>query len=143
MANQVYNQIASDEMKQFGLPLSVSAMSKLSQWPMLQSLGFHGHLKDAKAQFHGLGDFKKQMQMYSNTHFILKAAWQVIQQLVPVNLEVLKNMYHDPTLGNVGKLFQSIHGFGQVFGLSGAVLQDVSQLKSKVSSTDDLLSDEL
>jgi hypothetical protein len=126
--------IASGYLSSFERPISVSVMSKAQSWPFLQQLGFAGSLTHTGNTFHGLSDFKTQMAKYSSTSAILQAAWRVIKQIVPNNPQVMALMYTDPALGQVGKDFQSLSNFGQVFAVSPSELKSPSIIASKVSS---------
>lgn len=134
MANgQIHEGIASDVLQQFNMPLSVSSMTKLQQFPMLQQLSFNGQLSSMNDTFHGVKDFTLQMDLYSSYHPILTAAWKLIKGLAPKNPSVTSLLFQDKALGKVGSLFKSIHGFGQVFGINPNPLPDISSLSNKVS----------
>lgn len=129
----VHQQIAADVLNEFNMPLSVSAMSKLQQFPMLQKLAFNGHLNDLKANFHGLKEFNIQMDLYSSTNPILTAAWKAIKHLAPQNLQIAGLLFTDPSLGTVGNLFQSIHNFGRVFSVLPTPLPSLESIAKKAT----------
>lgn len=130
--SNVQDKIASDYLAQFDRPLSVSSMLKLRRWPMLQELGFNGQLGHMKNTFHGLKDFKRQMEMYSSTHWILKLAWKVISSLVLNNAMVKMLLFTSASLGEVGKLFKSIGSFEQVFAVKPDEVLDPTKVKTKI-----------
>jgi hypothetical protein len=132
--SQVQNNIAAGYLSSFERPIAVSVMAKVSQWPFLQELAFAGTLSYHSQTFHGLQDFQTQMSTYSSTHPILQAAWSVIQSQVPNNASVATLMYIDPSLGQVGKQFQQLSNFGQVFALSPADLQSPGTVSTKISA---------
>jgi len=132
--SSVQTNISAGYLSSFERPIGVSVMSKLSSWPFLQQLGFAGALPLNSAAFHGLSDFYTQMSKYSSTHWILRIAWQVIQMMVPNNASVASMMYNDASLGQVGKQFQQLQNFGQVFALSPSELQQPSTVTTKVSA---------
>lgn len=130
----VQTNIAEGYLSTYERPLAVSVMDKTQQWPFLQQLAFASTLELHKETFHGLNDFKVQMEKYSSTHPILGAAWKVIQLLVPLNGQVAALIYVDQALGKVGKAFQSLPNFGQVFALSPTELQSPSTVNTKVQA---------
>jgi hypothetical protein len=132
--SQVQSNIAAGYLSAYERPIAVSVMSKLTQWPFQQQLGFAGALSYHNATFHGLSDFKTQMASYSSTHWILTAAYAVIKYLIPNNASVAALMYPDAALGQVGNQFQSLQNFGQVFALSPTDLQNPSAIGAKVSA---------
>jgi len=132
--SSVQTNISAGYLSSFERPIGVSVMSKLSSWPFLQQLGFAGALPLHSATFHGLSDFYTQMAKYSSTHWILRIAWQVIQMMVPNNASVASMMYNDASLGQVGRQFQQLQNFGQVFALSPSELQQPSTVTTKVSA---------
>ena len=132
--SDVQNNIATGYLASFEIPIGVSVMSKLTNWQYLQQLGFAGSLSKMSATFHGLGDFSFQMDKYSSTNAILRAAWKLIQPIVPFNAKVQALMYTDPVLGHVGQDFASLSNFGQVFAVSPDELQDPDSVQIKVSS---------
>jgi hypothetical protein len=138
--SQVQDQIAEDYLKQFERPMSVSVMKKLKKWPMLQELGFNGQLGHMKETFHGLKEFNVHMDMYSQTHDILKRAWLVIKNLAPKNPFVALKLFFSQYLGNVGKLFKSIHNFEQIFAVNPDTLLR-SQDTGKVTEENQKLMD--
>ena len=130
----VQTNIAAGYLSAFEGPIGVSVMSKLTQWPFLQQLGFAGTLDQSSSTFHGLKDFNLQMNMYSSTNGLLKIAWNVIKQFVLNNAEVLALEYHAPNLGKVGRIFQVLTSFGQVFALSPSELKSPGSIAAKVGS---------
>lgn len=131
----IQNSIADDYLQQFDRSIGVAGMAKLNKWPFLQKLGFNGQLGHLQETFHGLKDFKVQMEAYSNSHLILRIAWSVISPIVLKNLMTLALTFAGPVLGKVGKLFQSISGFAQAFSISPEILTgELSKLKTKVQS---------
>jgi hypothetical protein len=126
--------ISAGYLSSFECPLGVSVMSKLTQWPTLQQLGFAGSLTHLNQNFHGLGDFNTQLSEYSSTSDLLEAAWSVIKQIAPKNPQVTALMYTDPNLGQVGKEFQSMTGFGQAFAITPDQLKQPSNISSLVSA---------
>lgn len=130
----IQQNIATGYLQAFNAPIGVSIMSKLSQWPFLQQLGFNGSLYLQGQTFHGLHDFHDQMATYSATHSILTSAWNVIKGIVLKNLDVLSLTYNSPVLGQVGNLFQQLSGFGQVFAVSPSELQSPVAINKAVST---------
>ncbi len=125
--------ISAGYLSSFECPLGVSVMSKMTQWPFLQELGFAGSLTHMNQNFHGLNDFNEQMTDYSSTSGILEAAWAVIKQLVPKNPDVTALMFNSSTLGQVGKEFQQMSGFGQAFAITPDQLKTPTSIPSLVS----------
>jgi hypothetical protein len=130
----VQTNIAEGYLSAYERPIAVSVMDKTQQWPFLQQLSFASTLELQKETFHGLNDFKIQMEKYSSTNWMLSQAWKVIQLLVPLNGQVATLIYVDRTLGKVGKAFQSLQNFGQVFALSPTELQSPSTVNTKVQA---------
>ena len=126
--------IAAGYLSDFENPLGVSVMSKLTQWPILQQLGYAGSLTHINQNFHGVKDFYDQMTAYSSTHAILIAAWQAIKQLAPKNPEVLATMFVSPVLGQVGNEFLALSSFGQAFAITPDQLKIPSAITSAVQS---------
>lgn len=136
--------ISAGYLSAFENPLGVSVMAKLAQWPVLQRLGFAGSLGHLNQNFHGLTDFKNELTDYSSTSDLLEAAWLVIKQVVPVNPVVSALLFSSPTLGQVGKEFQQLSGFGQVFAITPDQLKQPTAIQSAVdsaNSTADTISD--
>lgn len=134
MANgDIQQTVSAQYLQTFNLPIGVSGMQKLSEFSALQQLGYNGHLGFIKADFHGLTDFKEQMSKYSSAHPILLAAWALIVSIVPNNINIVRKLITAPGLGTVGKLFQAIEGFAQVFALSPSDLSTASAVTSATS----------
>lgn len=134
MANgDIHDNIADSYLQQFDRSIGISGMQKLSQFPALQQLGYNGQLGSMKNDFHGLKDFKSQLTKYSSCSFTLRTAWSLISAIVPNNISVQQLLISSPGLGTVGKMFSSIHNFGQVFSLSPKDLTSPSAVASKVS----------
>ncbi len=131
---QIQDQIADEYLKQFERPLSISAMKKLKEFPMLQELGYNGQLGHLKETFHGLKEFNKHMDMYSTTHPILKIAWKVIKSLAPKNPIVELLLFTSKSMGKIGTLFKSIHNFDKVFSVNTDEILDPDKLKQKISN---------
>jgi hypothetical protein len=129
----IHDDIANDYLQQFDKSIGVSAMKKLRKFPFLQELGFNGQLKHMKETFHGLKEFNVHMDKYSNSHPILKAAWALIKYLAPKNPFVALLLTNFGGMGTVGKLFQSIPGFGKVFAANPDDLLDPKKLADKVA----------
>lgn len=134
MANgDVVSQISDQYLQQFNRSIGVSGMQKLQSFPELQKLGYNGQLSHIKNDFHGLQDFKSQMDKYSSTSHTLRLAWALIKYIVPNNVSISNLLFSAPGLGSVGKAFQSIHGFGQVFSLSPNDLLSPAAVSAKAS----------
>ena len=134
MSSSVQTNLSAGYLSSFERPIGVSVMAKVTSWTFLQQLGFAGSLELQAEAFHGLSDFQNQMSRYSSTNGILKAAWSVIQMIVPNNPRVRALLYADPSLGSVGKQFQQLQNFGQVFALSPSELQQPSAIAAKVTA---------
>lgn len=130
----VQTNIAAGYLSSFESPLGVSVMSKLTQWPFLQQLGFAGSLTYLNQNFHGLGDFNTELSEYSSTSAILEAAWSVIKQIAPKNPQVTALMFTSSTLGQVGNQFQSLTGFGQAFAITPDQLKQPTNIGSLVQA---------
>lgn len=134
MANgDVQAQVSAQYLQQFNLPLGVSGMQKLSEFPALQQLGYAGQLGSMKQDFHGLADFNQQMAKYSSASAILKLAWSLISSIAPNNINIARELFTSPGLGTVGQAFQSIEGFAQVFALTPADLSSPTATSSATS----------
>lgn len=134
MANgDVQPQVSAEYLQQFNLPLGVSGMQKLSEFPTLQQLGYNGQLNSIKADFHGLADFNQQMAKYSSASAILEAAWSLISAIAPNNINIARELISSPGLGTVGQMFQSITGFAQIFSLSPSDLSSPASTNSATS----------
>jgi hypothetical protein len=119
------DQIASELNAQYSRPITISVMRRLDEWPFLQTLGFQASLKDSSEMFHGLEDFVEQIEDYSSANPTqLGGPMSVIAPRAPLNANVEREMYEDPTLGEVGLTFESLAGFGQVFAVSPDELQE-------------------
>jgi hypothetical protein len=136
---QIHDDIADSYLKQFDQSLSVSAMKKLRKFPMLQELGYNGSLSHFKETFHGLKEWNVHMGIYSKSHPILTAAWNLIKNLAPKNPFVELLMFRSPSLGKVGLLFKSIHNFDKVFGLKSDELLDLTKINAKVKATPNIV----
>lgn len=134
MANgDVHDQVSDQYLAQFNRSIGISGMQKLSQFPALQQLGYNGQLGSIKNDFHGLSDFKSQLAKYSSVSATLRAAWALISAVVPNNVSIQRLLIVSPSLGSVGKMFSSIHNFGQVFGLSSKDLTSPTAVANKVA----------
>ncbi len=134
MANgDVQNNLSDQYLQKFNLPIGVSGMQKLQQFPALQKLAHAGQLSFLKKDFHGLDDFKFQMDLYSSSNYILKAAWALIKSIVPNNPKIALLLTTVPGLGSVGQDFLSISGFAQVFSLTPSDLTSPAAVAAKVS----------
>lgn len=102
----------------FDIPLNISIMTMTQSWQFLQQLNYNAQLTYMAKDFHGLTDFNVQMDQYSSTQPMLTTAWNTIKQIATSNLNVQKEMFVDPTMGQVGDLFASLAGFGLVFSVS-------------------------
>lgn len=130
----VHDDIADKYLEQFDQPLSISAMKKLRQFPMLQELGYNGQLSHMKEAFHGLKEFNVHMDMYSATNIILTIAWKVIKSLAPKNPFLELKLFVGGALGKVGLLFKSIHNFDKVFSVNTDDVLDPDKLAKKISN---------
>jgi hypothetical protein len=128
---EINSNVTEEYLSKFDRAINISTVQKLTKWPFLQQLGYNGHMPHVNKDFHGLQDFKIQLTKYSNTHILLRAAWAVISQLVPMNASILLKLFSAPGLGQVGSLFGSLHSFGQVFGVSVDELKDPTSLAQK------------
>lgn len=126
--------ISAGYLSSFESPLGVSVMSKMTQWPFLQQLGFAGSLTHMNQNFHGLSDFNLQLSEYSSTGAVLEAAWSVIKQIAPKNPLVTALMFNSSTLGQVGNEFQNITGFTQAFAITPDQLKQPANIGSLVSA---------
>lgn len=134
MANgDVQANISDQYLQTFDRSVGVSGMQKLQSFQELQKLGYAGQLGSMKKDFHGLSDFKNQMQAYSSANHILRIAWSLIQWIVPNNISIQSKLFSTDGLGTVGKEFQSIHGFGQVFSLTPSDLKSPATVSAKAS----------
>ncbi len=132
-SGQIHDSISNQYLEQFNKSISISVMSKLRKFPMLQELGYNGQLSHLKESFHGLKEFNVHMDMYSNTNIILKIAWKVIKSLAPKNPFLELKLFFGNALGKVGNLFKSIHNFDKVFAVNPDELLDPDKISSKVS----------
>lgn len=134
MANgDVQSQVSTQYLKAFSLPIGVSGMQKLQQFPALQQLGYAGQLASIKNDFHGLVDFNLQMSQYSSVSGMLTVAWSLIKYIAPNNANVGRLLFTAPGLGSVGQLFQTIQSFGQVFALTPNDLTSPTKVSAKAS----------
>lgn len=134
MANgDVHDSISDQYLQQFNRSIGISGMQKLSQFPALQQLGYNGQLGSIGKDFHGLKDFRSQLAKFSSVSATLRTAWSLISAIVPNNLNIKGLLMTSPSLGSVGKMFSSIHNFGQVFSLSPQDLSSPTTVASKVS----------
>lgn len=134
MANgDVQQQVSAQYLQKFNLPIGVSGMQKLQSFPQLQVLGYNGMLGSLKKDFHGLQDFKFQLNLYSSVSGILGIAWKLIKSLVPNNVILARLLFTAPGLGTVGNAFQSIDNFGQVFSLAPGDLISPAAVASKAA----------
>lgn len=133
MNGDVQSQVSNQYLQVFNLPIGVSGMQKLQQFPALQELGYAGQLASLKNDFHGLVDFNQQMAKYSSVSGLLGIAWSLIKYISPNNPNIARLLFTAPGLGTVGQLFQTIHGFGQVFALTPDDLKTPSTVNAKTS----------
>jgi hypothetical protein len=134
MANgDVQASISDQYLQTFDRSVGVSGMQKLQSFQELQKLGYAGQLGSMKQDFHGLKDFKNQMNTYSSTSRTLRIAWSLIQWIVPNNISIQSKLFTADGLGTVGQEFQSIHGFGQVFSLTPNDLKSPATVSAKAS----------
>src|SRR5271166_2694837 len=102
MANgDVQANLSDQYLQQFNLPIGVSGMQKLQQFPALQKLGYAGQLGSMKQDFHGLSDFKSQMSKYSSVSHTLKIAFTLISAIIPNNPSIALLLKDIPGLGTV------------------------------------------
>ena len=118
------NNIAAGVAASYDMPIAVSVIEKLAKFPFLQQLGYNGQLSWLQGGFLGLQDFFDEMTTYSSAADILQAAWQLIQKLVPLNLDVQKSLYTTDSMGTVGNAFQQLVGFQQTFAVNPDDLSD-------------------
>jgi hypothetical protein len=118
--------IAASVAASFDRPIAVSVINKLDKFPFLQQLGYNGQLSFMAKGFLGLQDFYDELNLYSSSSALLRAAWSLIKQRVPLNLDMQENMFQDPVLGQVGNAFQQIVGFDQVFAVDPDQLLDAT-----------------
>ncbi len=90
-------------------------MTQLSQWSFQQELAYNAQLPYLAKDFMGLQDAYDQLAIYSATNGIFTNAWNAIKSTVKLNLNVNKEMYVDPALGQIGDLFASVPGYAKVF----------------------------
>lgn len=133
MNGDVQSQVSNQYLQAFNLPIGVSGMQKLQQFPALQKLGYAGQLGSMKNDFHGLVDFNQQLAKYSTASGILGIAWSLIKYISPNNPNIARLLFTAPGLGTVGQLFQTIHGFGQVFALTPNDLTSPAAVSAKAS----------
>ena len=133
---QVQNQLAVAEVSQFGnAQLSISLVCKGQDWNTRQKTAYESMKDFIRQEFHGLADFKQQMELYSNALGTSgKIAWKVIKSLVPNNAQVLTTELKIVGMGMVGKFLLSIPGFAQLFAMVPQALSEVKQAKSILSS---------
>jgi hypothetical protein len=135
VANGDVQTLISDAyLQNFGIGIAVAGMQKIQSFPELQILCYNGILGSLKQDFHGLQDFYEQMAAYSSTNQILQTAWSVINPIVPNNANIELMLFVSTVLGVVGDVFELIHGYAQVFGLSPTNLASPSSIASTVSS---------
>jgi hypothetical protein len=118
------SNIAADVAASYDRPIAVSVIDKLSKFPFLQQLGYNGQLNCLKQGFLGLQDFYDEMTIYSSSSQLLQAAWKLIKERVPQNLDVAKNLITDDSLGTVGNAFEQLVGFDQTFAVNPDQLTD-------------------
>lgn len=132
---QVQTQMAADTLNQFNVPLNISLISKANDWQTRQKAAYAAVVDYIRQDFHGLNDFKEQMQMYSTALGLIgTAAYKVIQPLIPFNRNVLETEVDDPEMGMVGKFLLTLLGFNQVFAMTPQTLQDPSIASSALAS---------
>lgn len=129
----VQANLSDQYLQQFNLPIGVSGMQKLQQFPALQKLGYAGQLGSMKKDFHGLQDFKAQMSKYSSVSHTLKIAFSLISLIIPGNPSIALLLKDIPGLGSVGQDFLSIANFGKVFSLGPSDLTSPAAVSSKAS----------
>ena len=116
-----------DYFKKFDTPIDVHGISKLTQWPMLQSLGHDANLKDLKNNFHGVKDAKIQFNKHALANWrVLAPSWAAIASMLLGNSEIAKLMTNDPVLGAVGKKVTQFPSFGAVFAVKPGQLKGSS-----------------
>jgi len=135
MANgDIQQQVSAQYLQKFNLPIGVSGMQKLSEFPTLQQLGYNGQLGYMRVDFHGLSDFYDQLLQYSNANPpILDGPWSLIVPIVPLNLDIVRKLIVTPSLGTVGQMFLTIENFAQVFSLSPSDLGTPAALSDATS----------
>lgn len=133
MPAEVLDDIASTYLNSLDRPISVSVMKKLGKFPMYQELGYNGVLGHLKNDFHGLREWYTHMEMYSNAHVILRAAWAVIKALAPKNPFILLKLFISQSLGTVGLAFRQIPNFSKIFAATSQDIKSPSSLDLKIS----------
>lgn len=118
MADVIQDSGQASYLADFDKPISISVMTQLSQWAFQQQLAYNAQLPYMAADFLGLQDAYDQLNIYSSSNSILQTAWKTIQNTLKLNLNVNKELYVDPSLGQVGILFQSIPSYAKVFTAS-------------------------
>lgn len=130
----IQQQVSVQYLQKFSLPIGVSGMQKLSEFPTLQQLGYNGQLGYMKVDFHGLSDFYDQMLQYSNANPpVLDGPWTLISPIVPLNINIIRKLIVTPSLGTVGQMFLTIENFAQIFSLSPSDLSTPATITEATS----------
>lgn len=130
----VQSDLAQQDLAQFNVSVGLNLQNKLEDWPSRQSIQY-GSIKGLMLpDWHGLQDFDFQLSLYSSTHVLLEAAWQVIKTIVPNNPKILATLLTVPGFGRVGMQVLSLIGIRNVIVTPQNILQNANQLTSTINS---------
>lgn len=134
MGTNVQSQLAGAILNQFHVSIGLNLQSKLQDWSGRQSIQYGSMKGLMNADWHSLSDFQLQLSLYSSTHAILEAAWQVIKSMVPNNPQMLLTLLHIPGFGLVGQQVLSLVGISSILVAPQNILQNTNQFQSTIGS---------
>lgn len=122
-------------LSQYLRPVGVSIIPDGQDWASRQQIQYAALKGLMKDDFHGLDDFKEQMNLYSSTNqMILRPAYMAIMPMIKINRTILQKLIYNPVLGMwVGRLLLKVIGFEKAFTLPTKILEDNVALKSRLS----------
>lgn len=136
MANNVQNQLAGGILDQFHVNIGLNLQTKLQDWSSRQDLQYESMKGLMNKDWHSIADFNFQLAQYSSTNLILRAAWAVIQSLVPNNPKMLATLIHIPSFGSnpLGSSVLSLVGVENLLVAPQDILGDADTFNSTISS---------
>lgn len=133
-APSVQTLTATAALAQYLRPIGVAIIPNGQDWSSRQRIQYEAIKGLMRADFHGLDDFKEQLNLYSATNIqILRPAYSAIRALIPVNRNILQKLVFNPVLGMwVGRFLLKVVGFEKAFTVPTSILEDNLALKAKL-----------
>lgn len=134
MPVSVQDNLSNSVLNQFHISIGTNITEKTQDWPTRQRIAYEAIKGLMVNDWHGLQDFRDQLNSYSNTHIILRTAFSVIQSIIPFNSRIRDTLVQIPGMGLVGNFLLSLPGFNSIFVAPQDLLSNSNQLNSTISS---------